>query len=377
VTIEPTTPLPGPETPAEREVPDDVGPAAVSAGDPERVPDGAPVPTGEPGRPAAADDAERDLRIGGTPQDGSGAPARASRPPAADEEAPAGPGGRARVDWRLATVVSTERETPRSTTLVLDVPEWPGHRAGQHVDVRLTAEDGYQAQRSYSIASAPEDQELRITVDRLEDGEVSPFLVDDVLAGDQLELRGPIGGPFTWSVDDGGPLLLLAGGSGIVPLMAMLRHRAAQGSEVPARLLHSVRAPREALFRRELLALSSPMTAAGPGTATLDVHWTYTRMAPPDWDGFSGRVDGAMLDAVERTPVAGSSDADGRPAPVALFGAPAPGAGPAQASSDPAHGSDTRAFVCGPTGFVEAVSGLLVDRGHDPSRVHTERFGPS
>ena len=184
---------------------------------------------------------------------------------------PIAPGGRRpTVDWRIGTVRETSRETPRSTTIVLDVPGWPGHRAGQHVDVRLTAEDGYQAQRSYSIASAPEESVLRLTDDRLEDGEVSPFLVDDVLPGDELELRGPIGGPFTWSVQDGGPLLLLAGGSGVVPLMAMLRHRAAQGSDVPARLLHSVRAPREALFRRELLALSGGDPAA-PGSASLQV----------------------------------------------------------------------------------------------------------
>lgn len=246
--------------------------------------------------------------------------------------------GRARVDWRLATVRSTTRETPRSTTLVLDVPGWPGHRAGQHVDVRLTAEDGYQAQRSYSIASAPEDDALRLTVDRLEDGEVSPFLVDDVLVGDELELRGPIGGPFTWSMEDGGPLLLLAGGSGVVPLMAMLWHRAARGSDVPARLLHSVRAPREALFRRELQAL------AGASAGTLDVRWTWTRLSPPGWDGFSGRIDAAMLDAFEGGP-------------------------PALPRS--------RVFVCGPTPFVESATALLVGRGHDPASIRTERFGPT
>jgi ferredoxin-NADP reductase len=247
------------------------------------------------------------------------------------------------VDWRIGTVRETARETPRSTTIVLDVPGWPGHRAGQHVDVRLTAEDGYQAQRSYSIASAPEESVLRLTVDRLEDGEVSPFLVDDVLPGDELELRGPIGGPFTWSVDDGGPLLLLAGGSGVVPLMAMIRHREAQGSDVPVRLLHSVRAPREALFRRELLALSGD-DGPRPGSAALEVAWTYTRMAPPGWTGFARRLDGPMLDAF-----AGSSGADGA----------------------------ERVFVCGPSPFVETAASLLVARGHDPGRIHTERFGPS
>lgn len=298
---------------------------------------------------------------------------------------PTAPGGtRPSVDWRTATVIETARETPRSTTLVLDVPGWPGHRAGQHADVRLTAEDGYQAQRSYSIASAPEESVLRLTVDRLEDGEVSPFLVDDVLSGDELELRGPIGGPFTWSVDDGGPLLLFAGGSGIVPLMAMLRHRAAQGSEVPARLLHSVRAPREALFRRELLGLSGP-SAVGPGTSSLEVAWTYTRLPPPGWEGFRGRVDAAMLDAFEAGgpagPDAGSPAAAGAPPAVVAetvatappaFGAPLP------ASTD-GHPPDPaeRVFVCGPSPFVETVAALLLDRGHEPARIHTERFGPS
>jgi ferredoxin-NADP reductase len=266
------------------------------------------------------------------------------------------------VDWRIGTVRETSRETPRSTTIVLDVPGWPGHRAGQHVDVRLTAEDGYQAQRSYSIASAPEESALRITVDRLEDGEVSPFLVDDVLPGDELELRGPIGGPFTWSVDDGGPLLLLAGGSGVVPLMAMLRHRAAQGSDVPARLLHSVRAPREALFRRELLALSGGDPAA-PGSASLQVAWTYTRMAPPEWTGFARRLDGPMLDAFAGPPPA--ADAPGAAAALAADGLAA------------GDGATERIFVCGPSPFVETAASLLVQRGHAPGRIHTERFGPS
>ncbi|WP_026910426.1 FAD-binding oxidoreductase [Patulibacter minatonensis] len=276
----------------------------------------------------------------------------------------------------MVTVIETVRETPRTTTLVLDAPGWPGHRAGQHVDLRLTAEDGYQAQRSYSIASAPEEEVLRITVDRLEDGEVSPFLTDDVLSGDELELRGPIGGPFTWSVDDGGPLLLLAGGSGIVPLMAMLRHRAAQGSEVPARLLHSVRTPREAAFRTELLGLSGP-SAVGPGTSTLDVRWTLTRMTPPGWDGFTGRIDDAMLEAFETTWSPGSAgfggDAIGGPAGTASGGTASTGPGSAHTTHEPA----ARVFVCGPTGFVEAAADLLVQRGHDPAAIHAERFGPS
>ena len=219
-------------------------------------------------------------------------------------------------------------------TIVLDVPEWPGHRAGQHVDVRLTAEDGYQAQRAYSIASAPEQDELELTVELVDDGEVSHYLVEELRAGDSFELRGPIGGHFTWSVADGGPLLLLAGGSGLVPLMSMLRHRAAHGSDVPARLLASVRAPEDRLYGDELAAL-----APRDG---LHVAWTYTRAAPPGWTGWERRVDAAMLaelgpDAAERPLV----------------------------------------FVCGPTSFVENVAALLVDAGHDAGAIHTERFGPT
>jgi ferredoxin-NADP reductase len=226
----------------------------------------------------------------------------------------------------FATVREVRPETARASTLVLDVGDWPGHRAGQHVDVRLTAEDGYTAQRSYSIASAPEEPTVAVTVERLDDGEVSPYLVDEVRAGDPLEIRGPIGGPFTWSVDDGGPLLLVAGGSGLVPLAAMLRHRAARGSDVPARLLVSVRAPEDALFRDEL----------AEGT------WTFTRQAPEGWTGPTGRVDAAMLAGLGLTP------------------ADAP-----------------RIFVCGPSGFVTHVTDLLVDAGHDPLTMRTERFGPT
>jgi ferredoxin-NADP reductase len=236
--------------------------------------------------------------------------------------------------WRLARVRETVDETPTARTLVLDVPDWPGHRAGQHVDVRLTAEDGYQAQRSFSIASAPERDTLELTIERIDDGEVSPYLAGEVRAGDELELRGPIGRPFTWSVDDGGPLLLLAGGSGIVPLMAMLRHRAARESTVETRALVSVRRLEDAIYRAELLAL-------GP-REDLDIRWTYTRSAPPDTAGWSGRVSAAML---------------------AELGPP-PEAAP-------------RAFVCGPTAFVEHAATLLVDAGHDPLRIRTERFGPT
>jgi ferredoxin-NADP reductase len=225
-------------------------------------------------------------------------------------------------------------ESPTARTLVLDIPEWSGHRAGQHIDVRLTAEDGYQAQRSFSIASAPEDAAVAITVEEIDDGEVSPYLVEDVIVGDELEVRGPIGGPFTWSVDDGGPLALIAGGSGLVPLMSMLRHRAARGSTVETHALISVRTEVDAYYRAELLALEP---AAG-----LHVRWTYTRASDPPPGGWTGRVTEAMLRAVV-----------------------------------PPASAAPRVFVCGPTGFVEHVATLVVEAGHDPQRVRTERFGPT
>ena len=227
------------------------------------------------------------------------------------------------------------RESPAARTLVLDVPEWPGHVAGQHVDVRLTAEDGYQAQRSYSIASAPEADDLELTVERIDDGEVSPYLVDEVREGDQFELRGPVGGHFTWRVRDGGPLLLVAGGAGLVPLMAMLRHRAAQGATVPARLLVSARRWHDALYRDELAALAARKDGLG-------IAYTLTRSVPPEWEGYHRRVDEAMLRQV----------------------GPAPAARP-------------RVFVCGPTAFVERVADLLVQIGHPPPAIRAERFGPT
>src|SRR5829696_7051940 len=184
-----------------------------------------------------------------------------------------------RLAWRLAEVVKVVPETPRTKSLVLEVTSWEGHKAGQHVDVRLTAEDGYQAQRSYSIASAPEDERLVLTVDRLEDGEVSPYLTDVLMKGDKLELRGPIGGYFAWEEGDGGPLFLVAGGSGVVPLMAMIRHRTAVGSDVPTRLLYSSRSYEEIIFREELETFASRDSA-------LEVIHTLTRSRPEGWTGY-------------------------------------------------------------------------------------------
>jgi ferredoxin-NADP reductase len=242
----------------------------------------------------------------------------------------------ARLEWRVATVVDVRQETAHAHTLVLDVPEWPGHRAGQHVDVRLVAEDGYQAQRSYSIASAPEDTTVDLTIERLEDGEVSSYLCDVVGPGDGIEIRGPIGGYFVWTAADGGPLMLIGGGSGVVPLMAMLRHHAhsAGDTRMPVRLLYSARTADDLIYRRELEVLS--------GRPDVEVAITFTRTSPPGWTGFGRRVDRAMLED---------------------FGLPA---------ADMPH-----VFVCGPTPFVESVANTLIDLGHDPARVRTERFGPT
>ena len=239
-----------------------------------------------------------------------------------------------RLAWQLGRVVAVVVETPHVKSLLLDVPGWAGHTAGQHVDVRLRAEDGYQAQRSYSLASPPEDRQITLTVERLDDGEVSPYLTDVLQVGDQLELRGPIGGYFTWQVADGGPLLLVGGGSGIVPLMAMLRHRAAQGSRVPARLLYSSRTYDEIIYRQELAQL-----AADP---TLMVTHTLTRQQPPQWSGYVRRIDRTMLAEVTWP-----------------------------------RSQQPRAFVCGPTSLVETVASALVELGHAVQRVKTERFGPS
>jgi ferredoxin-NADP reductase len=235
-----------------------------------------------------------------------------------------------RLTWLVAEVAETVSETPRVRTLVLDVPGWPGHRAGQHVDVRLTAEDGYQAERSYSLASAPGEQPA-LTVERLDDGEVSPYLVEEVIPGDRFELRGPIGGYFVWDADAGqDPLLLVAGGSGVVPLMSMLRHRRASGSQVPTRLLYSSRTLEDVIYRDELCDM-------GDG---VEVVHTLTREQPRGWTGHARRVDIELLREVAFAPA-----------------------------------QNPRIFVCGPTSFVEAVAEGLVALGHRPGRVRTERFG--
>jgi ferredoxin-NADP reductase len=238
-----------------------------------------------------------------------------------------------RLTWRAAEVVELVPETPRVKTLRLDVPDWPGHLPGQHVDVRLTAEDGYQAQRSYSIASAPGSEALELTVERLEDGEVSPYLTDELRPGDRFELRGPVGGYFVWEPSRGGPLYLVAGGSGIVPLMAMLRNLAHEGGGVPASLLFSSRSWEDVIYRDELERLD--------GHGVRVVH-TLTRSQPEGWQGYDRRVDAAML-----------------------------------AEAGPGPDERPHVYVCGPTPFVEAVAEALVGLGHEPASIRTERFGPT
>jgi ferredoxin-NADP reductase len=242
-----------------------------------------------------------------------------------------------RLVWRVATVREVRVETSRARTLILDVLDWPGHRAGQHVDVRLVAEDGYQAQRSYSIASPPEEGTVALTVERLDDGEVSPYLVDVLQPGDGLELRGPIGGYFVWETVDVGPLLLVAGGSGVVPLAAILLHHersVASRPPVPVRLLYSARSLERVIYRAEL-----DRQRARP---EVGIALTLTREAPDGWHGYRGRVDRGMLEAVGWPP-----------------------------------GVMHRAYVCGPTPFVESVATMLVELGHEATRVLTERFGPT
>jgi ferredoxin-NADP reductase len=264
---------------------------------------------------------------------GSSSATGATRIPTKSGASPRFLGGPSLIRWQFGEVAEIVKETPRVASLYLDVPQWHGHLAGQHVDVRLTAEDGYQAERSYSIASAPEESRVALTVERLDEGEVSPYLVGELTTGDKLELRGPIGGFFVWRATEAQPLLLIGGGSGVVPLMAMLRHRAAARARTPARLLYSSRALGDVIYREELDQLSS----AGDG---LTIHHTLTRDKPAGWTGYTRRIDAEMVGEVawpkEQTPAV---------------------------------------FICGPTSFVEAAASLLVAIDYPPSWIKTERFG--
>lgn len=238
--------------------------------------------------------------------------------------------------WHLGKVVALRDETPAARTISLEVPEWPGHDAGQHVDVRLTAPDGYSAVRSYSIASAANSKKhIEITVERLPNGEVSPYLTQDVMVGDELELRGPIGGWFVWRTKQTEPIQLIAGGSGIVPLMSMIRSRVSSSSTVRFQLLYSVREPGAVFYRDELAAL-------GGSNCTLSIDYVYTRAAPNNWPRPPGRIDANLI---------ANTTLASRLAPTC--------------------------YLCGPTSFVESVSGLLGACGHSPDRIRTERFGPS
>ena len=241
----------------------------------------------------------------------------------------AGTALRRRLTWEVASVSSVVEETARVKTIALDVPNWQGHRAGQHRDVRLTAEDGYRAERESSIASAP-GEPVAITVERLDDGEVSPYLTEELRTGDGVEVRGPVGGYFVWEPGDGGPLLLVAGGAGIVPLRSMLRHRNNSGSDVPVRLLYSSRTLADVIYRAEF---------ERPAAGTVVIH-TLTREQPPGWTGYARRVDSEMLSEV-------------------IW----------QTQEDP------HAFICGPTSFVETIASGLVELGYRTERVKTERFG--
>ncbi len=237
------------------------------------------------------------------------------------------------MSWHIGTVTALRNESPSARTLVLEVADWPGHTAGQHVDVRLTAENGYTATRSYSIANAPDGVAVELTIERLDDGEVSPYLTTFVAVGDRLELRGPVGGWFVWRTAQTEPVQLVAGGSGVVPLMSMARAHAKAASPAPLRLLYSVRTPQAVLYRDELHQRQRD---------GLDVSLAYTREAPEGSERPPGRVDRRLL---------------------------------ATATVPPHEGPTT--YVCGPTGFVETVAELLVQDGHDPRRIRTERFGPS
>jgi len=240
------------------------------------------------------------------------------------------------ISWRLATVSAVREETPTVRSFTLALPDWPGHRPGQHVDVRLTAEDGYSVERSYSIASEPERTgQIDLSVERIPDGEVSAFLHDVLVPGDGLEVRGPIGGYFVWESSLGGPLLLVAGGSGVVPLMAMLRHRARAGSSVSTRLLYSSRGADEIIYRAELERLAGDRSG-------LEVLHTLTRSQPPGWTGYARRIDERMLAEV----------------------------------AEPL-GIGSKVFICGPTALVENAANGLVRLGVPAGQIRTERFGPT
>jgi ferredoxin-NADP reductase len=240
-----------------------------------------------------------------------------------------------RLNWLVGQLADVRQETATARTLVLDVPTWPGHLPGQHVDIRLTAQDGYSTERSYSIASAPDGSRVELTVERIDDGEVSPYLTEVLSHGDPLELRGPIGGYFAWHPGDTAPVLLVGGGSGVAPLMAMARTRIGTGGTAPMQLIYSTRSPGTLLYAQEIAGL-----AARSAGLTADI--VYTRAAPQGWGGPVGRLDAARLKDL---------------------------AGPL----DPA----VQCFVCGPTGFVEGVANLLVSLGLGPRQIRTERFGPS
>jgi ferredoxin-NADP reductase len=240
------------------------------------------------------------------------------------------------IKWQLATLTAVHEETPNVRTLSLRLPEWTAHRPGQHYDVRLTAPDGYQAERSYSIASEPERRDMiDLTVERIDDGEVSPYLHDELRLGDQLELRGPIGGYFAWTIQLGGPLLLIGGGSGVVPLMAMIRHRVASKSPLPIRLLYSSRTPSDVIYADELERLTRSSTG-------LEVFHTFTRKQPPGWTGYRRRIDRAMLSEVIQP-----------------------------------FGTKVRAYICGPTLLVESAANSLLELAIPAEQIRTERFGPT
>jgi ferredoxin-NADP reductase len=240
------------------------------------------------------------------------------------------------LEWQAGTVTSIRPETRQTKSFTLALPKWMAHRAGMHYDVRLTAPDGYQTERSYSVASAPERVGvIELTVERIADGEVSPYLHDVIVAGDQLEVRGPIGGYFVWEVALGGPLLLIGGGSGVVPLMAMLRHRAVQHSSLPTRILYSSRTPDDVIYRAELDALAA-------SDRSFEAFFTFTRQAPAGWSGYRRRIDAAMLGEVIKP-----------------------------------FGSRARVYVCGPTLLVEAVANALVQMQLPMEHIRTERFGPT